>query len=105
MTDNTFNLTSKRRYREPIPIHVRHAVLARASRQCEICGEAKPLELHHLTYVRQCSGDGPDLIFGHETESDLQALCRECHYSCHMAPWGEFIADIDELNSVSWECW
>ena len=41
---------------------------------CQGCGATnKPLDVHHLTYVR----------FGNERISDLQSLCRRCHDEIH----------------------
>ena len=37
--------------------------------KCEECGRKRPLDVHHLTYVRR----------GSERMEDLQALCRPCH--------------------------
>lgn len=41
--------------------------------QCERCGERSNLHVHHLTYFRLWC----------EEMSDLQLLCKECHYSKH----------------------
>ncbi len=52
--------------------HLRTQVLNRANRACELCGKSvleSPLEVHHLHYI----------TFGHESASDLLALCSDCH--------------------------
>lgn len=107
--------------RKPIPNEVRAAVLARAKGCCEDCGGALPLELHHTTYsIYELSGvicsrhdkgycciekdgkrifiDESEGIFGHEDPGVLRALCRECHRSEHIDPYGEFSGDIDEVQ-------
>lgn len=48
-------------------------IIARANWRCEICGQAGPLEVHHLTYER---------LF-EEHDSDLIALCPQCHEKQH----------------------
>jgi hypothetical protein len=40
---------------------------------CERCGKFKPLDLHHLTYVR----------LGNEDDEDLKLYCRDCHDLMH----------------------
>jgi 5-methylcytosine-specific restriction endonuclease McrA len=49
--------------------------LERAGWKCERCGRKGKLDVHHLTYDR----------LGRELLTDLQALCRLCHQSCHDA--------------------
>ena len=41
--------------------------------QCQMCGTAKNLEVHHLTYER----------LGHEDMDDLITLCHKCHEKVH----------------------
>lgn len=92
--------------RREIPAYVRMKVLFRAKGHCEDCGKKNSyLELHHLTYDRpvQCKRDIGEPIFGYETENELEALCRTCHYQRHILPNGVFEADIDEVNS--WRGW
>jgi 5-methylcytosine-specific restriction endonuclease McrA len=86
--------------RKPIPARVREAVLKRAAHACEDCGEAWPLELHHLTYAR--AGSEEESIFGHETPEALAALCRECHFARHIDPHGDFWRDPEEMAAY-WE--
>jgi hypothetical protein len=57
-------------------LRVRHAVkLAIKSgrlikpKKCQICGEEKPLEAHHLNY---------------EHPLDVQWFCRKCHWKIHL---------------------
>lgn len=51
--------------------------------QCVLCGSAKNLECHHLSYDR----------LGHEdVRYDLLTLCRECHREIHSGTgryWGK----------------
>ena len=78
-----------------IPQDVRRFVLERAgcvrhpfSRVgiCEACQLERPLELHHLNYYR----------VGQELDDDLLALCRECHESKHIDPYGTWHNDPEE---------
>ncbi len=49
---------------------VRSRILIRANGACEKCETPQSvLEVHHLTYAR----------LEHEDDSDLEALCRDCH--------------------------
>jgi 5-methylcytosine-specific restriction endonuclease McrA len=75
------------RYKPPIPLATRTAVLQRSKRFCENCGDLAPLELHHLHYDTE----------GHESPDDLKALCRNCHRSAHVAPNGDFYVDPQEM--------
>ncbi|WP_426437189.1 HNH endonuclease [Bradyrhizobium genosp. P] len=43
--------------------------LSDADGRCRLCDSNTALEVHHSTYKRM----------GHEHESDLIALCRDCH--------------------------
>jgi len=46
----------------------------RAGYRCQLCNTSyKPLEVHHLTYVR----------LGEELPSDLLVVCRDCHRKLH----------------------
>lgn len=47
----------------------RHLRMIYAGHKCEICGNRKGLQAHHVTYER---------LF-HERISDLQILCENCH--------------------------
>ena len=47
--------------------------------ECELCGEKKRLEVHHLRY-RYKSGKS---ILGRERETDLVVLCWYCHNRLH----------------------
>ena len=49
-------------------------VLKRDNFQCQICGTAKNLTVHHITYWRLFDEDLDDLI----------TLCDICHYKVHM---------------------
>jgi len=51
----------------------RRKALYNAGYRCERCGEAKPLQVHHLTYEN---------IFN-EPPGDLQAVCFKCHEWIH----------------------
>jgi 5-methylcytosine-specific restriction endonuclease McrA len=84
--------------RKPIPSDVKQKVLLRCMNCCEDCGTKTRLEMHHLTYIRNFY-DYPDDVFGYETEDDLAALCRDCHFQRHFNPRGDFVGDIDELNA------
>lgn len=52
---------------------IRRQRLAMDGFQCSICGTAKNLEVHHLTYER----------LGHEDLDDLVSLCKRCHAIVH----------------------
>jgi hypothetical protein len=82
----------RRRRENPIPEKVRLAVLERAAGCCEMCARASAggrIELHHLRYRR-------GLIFGCETPTDLLAVCRSCHQSCHTGPDDAYYLDPEE---------
>ena len=52
------------------------AVLKRDLNRCADCGnstEEKPIEVHHITYIRR----------GKESLEDLMALCKDCHTERH----------------------
>ena len=55
---------------------IRRAVLDRAGWRCERCGKAGRLECHHI--VPHAAGGGEEM-------SNLQALCRGCHFEQHGA--------------------
>ncbi len=69
--------THKEKYQEylrsPEWREKRSRVMRRASYLCEMCGERRATEVHHLTY---------DRIFREELD-DLKAICRECHKTIH----------------------
>jgi hypothetical protein len=48
-------------------------IIARAHGLCEKCGKRKAIHVHHLSYDR----------VGEERETDLQALCFQCHDEIH----------------------
>lgn len=54
---------------------LRKIVLENADYKCQVCGESKPLDIHHNTYGN----------LGHEKISDLIALCKHCHKLYHDA--------------------
>ena len=52
------------------------AILKRDENRCADCGvstEEKPLEVHHITYIRK----------GKERLDDLATLCQDCHQERH----------------------
>lgn len=54
----------------------RSAVLKRDENKCADCGKSvaeKPLQVHHITYIRR----------GRENLADLMALCVDCHQERH----------------------
>lgn len=53
--------------------NLRVSMLKRAGYKCSVCGESKPLHVHHNTYERR----------GEEKLSDLVVLCHECHELYH----------------------
>ena len=59
--------------------HLRKIKLEFADYECEKCGAAGPLDVHHLTYER---------FGGDELLTDLQVLCRECHETVHGRKFG-----------------
>lgn len=52
---------------------MRLGALRRARNRCELCNNTRWLDVHHKTYERR----------GHELESDLIVLCRNCHEKFH----------------------
>ena len=52
---------------------IKKAMYARSNYKCEICGTAKNLTVHHITYDR----------IGAEELSDLLVVCRNCHRAIH----------------------
>jgi hypothetical protein len=86
--------------RAPIPSIVRWKVTLRAKGRCEDCGQRRPLELHHRTYwTKNVHSSWREPIFGYEKESDLAALCRDCHYGRHIDnPDGVFWSDPEEMH-------
>ena len=48
-------------------------VLTLQNNQCKLCSSTHDLQLHHLTYER----------LGNEYQSDLVALCGQCHQNQH----------------------
>lgn len=53
--------------------NMRQKVFRRDGFKCVVCGEAKNLECHHITYDN----------LGAEKVSDLVTLCKECHEKTH----------------------
>lgn len=52
---------------------LRRDVVARANGMCEMCGERRLTQVHHLHYD----------TLGHETLNDVEGLCARCHRYCH----------------------
>lgn len=52
---------------------MRQKVFRRDGFKCVICGDAKALNVHHITYEN----------LGAEKVSDLVTLCRDCHEKIH----------------------
>jgi len=48
----------------------RRRALQRAGFRCQLCGETRRLQVHHVTYVN----------LGNEKDEDLTALCWYCHF-------------------------
>lgn len=53
--------------------NLRLTMLKKAGYKCSVCGERKPLHVHHNTYERR----------GEEKLSDLVVLCHDCHELYH----------------------
>ena len=51
----------------------RYPALVRDGFKCAMCGTAKNLIVHHITYER----------LGHENMDDLITLCKGCHAKVH----------------------
>lgn len=51
----------------------RAKAIKRANGVCEGCGEARAVEVHHLSYAHL----GDELLW------ELKAVCRSCHAKCH----------------------
>ena len=47
----------------------RQRAIERAGNRCQVCGEARRLQVHHVTYER----------LGNEKDGDLTVLCWYCH--------------------------
>ena len=75
--------------------HAWRAAMARAFGCCEICGEQKKLEAHHLHYR----------TVGSESLWDFLVLCRKCHYSEHCPTRfhrGRWIKDPERYQAELW---
>lgn len=78
-------------------------VLTRNQGRCEDCEcSGLNLEMHHLRYriddFRCGKRNFGGLIFGHETENDLDALCRDCHLQRHLDINNDFWVDPEERD-------
>ncbi len=62
--------------RKKIPVPVQHALLMEAGYKCgnPVCRNVITLELHHILYVRDGGGNGPE---------NLLVLCPYCHAMHH----------------------
>ena len=47
----------------------RQRALEKAGFRCQVCGDRRRLEAHHVTYAN----------LGHELDEDLTVLCWQCH--------------------------
>lgn len=47
----------------------RERALMLAGHRCQVCGDKKRLQVHHVSYVN----------LGHESDADLTVLCWWCH--------------------------
>lgn len=66
----------------------RQKVFRRDGFKCVLCGEAKDLNVHHITYEN----------LGAEKVSDLVTLCQACHESVHNGkPYGRWDSTLREL--------
>lgn len=48
-------------------------LMIKLKKKCEMCGETKDLQVHHLNYLN----------VGNEGQDDLIVLCRDCHNKLH----------------------
>ena len=70
-------------------------------RLCADCGERKPLELHHLTYLPEWDHDPTENpLYTWETEEHVVGLCRDCHRNRHVA-FGVFYRDPEEVDFIN----
>ena len=71
---------------------IKKKIITRAKGCCEGCGEAKPLEVHHLTYDR----------IGQELLTDLAAYCSECHGKAHEksepSDWNKYLTNKTDVK-------
>jgi len=54
--------------------------------KCELCGNVRKLEVHHLNYGQ----------LGRERLSNLKVLCKKCHMQEH-----SLLPDEDQLHAES----
>lgn len=65
----------------------RRRIFKRDGYRCCICGTAKNLCCHHITYEN----------IGHEKDSDLVTLCNSCHETIHQGN------DYHEYLCIAWD--
>lgn len=64
-------------------------------RKCQACGSLDQIHLHHKTYARM----------GRELDSDLVALCQQCHsevHESHRKQGGNLAAVTDQFVKKGW---
>ena len=49
----------------------RERAIRRAGNRCQVCGERKRLQVHHVSYAN----------LGHELDEDLTVMCFGCHFA------------------------
>lgn len=65
----------------------RRRIFKRDGYRCCICGTAKNLRCHHITYEN----------IGHEKDSDLVTLCDSCHETVHQGN------DYHDYLCIAWD--
>lgn len=66
----------------------RYRAMKLAGWWCQVCNNAKAVDVHHLTYER---------IFN-ELASDLRAVCRDCHGKLHSLPLEESTEAFEKME-------
>ncbi len=72
----------------------REKIFAERGRRCERCEfDGKGLQVHHLTYTR----------FGHELATDVEVLCKACHFLKHPEQDGSRkVAKTEQQKYADW---
>lgn len=59
--------------------NLRKRIIRRAGCKCQLCGNAKNLQVHHKRYETR---NGNSILF-RETGKDLMVVCGNCHQRIH----------------------
>lgn len=74
----------------------RQRALRRAGHRCQVCGEGRRLQVHHVRYDN----------LGNEPDEDLTVLCWYCHTWATWAIrlrrwWRRFLASVNKKLSIN----